>query len=133
MNVKPDPVYDSRLTFDGDETITVKVTEASTINIVSGRASFHMGRDGISKLDRPYYYEPTDEHDGFFTLTTTTGMTLFLSLEQAHAIAAAVRETSEIGLSAKEEHTHGHRALCTSDDPNNHQGDTCPIHEGGDS
>ena len=22
-------------------------------------------------------------------------------------------------------------AVCTSDDPNNHQGDTCPIHEGG--
>lgn len=101
MNIKPDSIYDSRLTFASDETVTIKVTDASTINIVSGRPSFHVGRDGISKLDRPHYYEPTDEHDGFFTLTTTTGMTLFLSLEQAHAIAEAVRETSEIGLSAK--------------------------------
>lgn len=102
MNIQPDSIYDLKVAFGDDENATLKLGGGTSINILSGRASVHLGRDGLHSWDKPTFFQPNEEHDGFVTMTTSSGLNVFLSIEQATAIALAVEEgkaSGEIGLS----------------------------------
>lgn len=97
MKIKPDSVYGQEVTFGDDETGTVQIGKRGTVNISEGRVSLHLGLEGVSSSpwDKPTYYHPNGDHNGFVTITTESGMNVFLSIAQAEAVAQVVEEATE--------------------------------------